>query len=112
MEIHLFLGPFPRFQAQFFESVKKAEFQLSFGALNLNEEQKSIILQAKNFPRRLQIHRYAEFSHNVDWNMMAIISLKMRNPEFEIFIDSGFSDVNHWLTCMTMQHLKRLSTKL
>ena len=50
----------------------------------------SLILQTKNFPRRLLIHRYGEFSQNVDWKMMAIISRKMRNPGFEIFTESGF----------------------
>ena len=48
-------------------------------------------------PRRLLIHRYVEFSQNVDSKMMAIISLKLRSPEFEIFIESGFSDGNHCL---------------
>ena len=57
----------------------------------------SIILQTKKFPRQLLIHRYLEFSQNVDWNMMAIISLKRRNPGFELFIESGFSDGNHCL---------------
>ena len=56
----------------------------------MNEEQKSIILHTKNFPRRLLIHRYVEFSQNVDWKVMAIISLKMRNPGLEIFFESGF----------------------
>ena len=50
--------------------------------------------QTKNFPRRLLILRYVEFSQNVDWKMMVIISLKMRNPGFEIFIESGFSAGN------------------
>ena len=55
------------------------------------------MLQTKNFPTRLLMHRYVEFSQNVNWKMMAIISLKMRNPGFEIFIESGFSDGNHCL---------------
>ena len=63
----------------------------------MNEEQKSIILQTKNFPRRLLIHCYVEFSQNVDWKVIAMISLKMRNPGFEIFFRSGFSDGNHCL---------------
>ena len=63
----------------------------------MNEEQRSITLQTKNFPRQLLIHRYVEFSQNVDLNMMSIISLKMRNPGFEIFIESGFSDGSHCL---------------
>ena len=54
-------------------------------------------MQAKNLPRQLLIHRYVEFSQNVDWNMTSIISLKMKNPGFEIFIESGFSDGNHCL---------------
>ena len=62
----------------------------------MNEEQKSIILQTKNFPRRLLIHRYVEFSQNV-WKVMAIISLKMRSPGFEIFFESGFSDGKDFL---------------
>ena len=57
----------------------------------------SIILQTKNSPNRLLINRYVEFSQNVDWKMMAIISVKMRNPGFEIFIEYGFSDGNHCL---------------
>ena len=57
----------------------------------------SIILQTKNFTRRLLIHRYVEFSQNVDWKMMVIISVKMRNSGFEIFFESGFSDGNHCL---------------
>ena len=90
MEIHSFRGPFLRFPVHFVESAKKAEFQTSFGASTLNEEQRSITLQTKNFPTRLLIHRYVEFSQNVDWKMMAIISLKLRNPGFKIFIESGF----------------------
>ena len=54
-------------------------------------------MQTKNFPRRFLIYRYVEFSQNVDWKMMAIISLKRRNFGFEIFIESGFSDGNHCL---------------
>ena len=92
MEIHSFLEPLPHFPVHFLESLKKSEFQLCFGTWNLNEEQRSIILQTKNFPRRPLIHRYVEFSQNVDWKMMAIFSLKMRNSGFEIFIESGFSD--------------------
>ena len=49
------------------------------------------------FPRGLQIYRYVEFSQNVGWKMLAMISLKMRNLEFEIFFESGFSDGNHCL---------------
>ena len=63
----------------------------------MNEEQGSIIFQTKIFPRRLLIHRYVEFSQNDDWKMMVIISLKTRNPEFEIFFESGFSDGNNCL---------------
>ena len=54
-------------------------------------------MQTRNLPRRLLIHRYVEFSQNVDWKMIVITSLKMRNPEFEIFFQSGFSDGNHCL---------------
>ena len=54
-------------------------------------------LQTKNFPRQLLVHRYVEFSQNVDWNTMAIISLKVRNPGFEIFVESDFSDGSHCL---------------
>ena len=54
----------------------------------------SIILQTKKFPIRLLIHRYVEFSQNVDLKMMPIISLKMRNHGFKIFIEAGFSDGN------------------
>ena len=97
MEIYSFLGPFPPFSVQFMESMKKFEFQICFGACNLNEKQRPIILQTKSLPRRLLIHRYVEFSQSVDWKMMAIISLKMRNPGLEIFIESSFSDGNHCL---------------
>ena len=64
----------------------------------MNEEQRSIILQTKNVLRRLLImQRYLEFSENVDWKMLVIILLEMRNSEFEIFFESGFSDRNHCL---------------
>ena len=56
----------------------------------MNEEFKSLILQAKNVPSRLLMHRYVEFSLNVNWQMMVIISFKMRNPGLKIFIKSGF----------------------
>ena len=58
MEIHSFLRPFFHFPVQALESVKKAEFRICFGALYLNEEQRSIILQTKT----------VEFSQNVDGN--------------------------------------------
>ena len=90
-------GTIPSLSSPFLEKCEKAEFQICFGERNLNEEQRSIILQAKNFPRQSQIHRYVEFSQNVDWKMMAIISLKMRNPGFEIFFESGFSKGIHCL---------------
>ena len=57
----------------------------------------SIILRTKNSPKRLHIHSYVEFSRSVDWKMMAIISLKMKNLGFEIFLESGFLDGNHCL---------------
>ena len=63
----------------------------------MNEEQRSVILQTKNFPRKLLIYHYVKFSQNVDWNMMSIISLKMRNPGFEVFIESGLLDGSHCL---------------
>ena len=63
----------------------------------MNEEHWANILQTKHFPRRLLILRNVEISQNVDWKMMAIISLKMRNPGFEIFIESGFSGGIHCL---------------
>ena len=84
-------------KVNFLESLKKSEFQINSDAWSLNEEQWSIILQTKNFPRRLLIHRYVEFSQNVDWKMIVIISLKMRNPGFENFFESGFSYGNHCL---------------
>ena len=74
---------------------KKNEFQSCFGAGNLNKEHISIILQTKDSPRQLQIRPCFEFSQDVDWKMMAIISLTVRNPGFEIFFDSGFSYGNH-----------------
>ena len=95
MEIYSFLGSFPRFPVHFLESVTKPEFKLCFGARNLNEEFRSLILQTKNFPRRLPLHRYVEFSQNVNWKMMVIISLKMGNLGFKIVIESCFSDGNH-----------------
>ena len=79
----------PSFSSQ---DVKKSEFQISVVARNLNEEQRSIILLTTNFPRprRLQIHRYVEFSQNVGWKMLAMISLKMRNLRFEISLNLVF----------------------
>ena len=58
----------------------------------MNEEPRSIILQTKQFPQttRLLIHRYVEFSQNVGWKVMVIISLKIRNLGFESFPESGF----------------------
>ena len=67
-----------------------ADFQICFGARNLNEERRSIILQRKHFPTRLQIHSCVEFSQNVDQRMLAIISLKVRNPGIEVMSGSGF----------------------
>ena len=55
----------------------------------MNEEQKPMILQTKKVPKRLLTHRNVMISQNVDWEIMAIISLKMRNPGFKIFIESG-----------------------
>ena len=55
------------------------------------------MLQIRIFPRQLQIHCYGEFSQNVEWKMMVIISLKLRKPGFKIFFESGFSDGNHCL---------------
>ena len=83
MEIHSFLGPFPRFPVHFLENVKNAEFQLCFGASNLNEEQ-------KNFPRCLLIHRHVELSQNVNWKAMTTISLTIRNPGFEFSLNLVF----------------------
>ena len=51
----------------------------------------------KNFPKQLLIHRYVEFSKNVDWNMMSIISLKMNKSRIRNFIESDFSDGNNCL---------------
>ena len=56
----------------------------------MNEEQRSINLQTRNFPTQPLIHRYVDFSQNVDWNIMSIIPLKMRNHGLEIYIESGF----------------------
>ena len=95
MEFHSILGLFPRLPVHVLEDVTKTEFQICFVARNLNEEHRSITLQTKNFPRRLQIHRYIECSQNIGWKMVATISLKMKNLGFEIFFESGFSDGNH-----------------
>ena len=43
------------------------------------------------------MYRNVEISQDVDWKMMANILLKMRNPGFEIFFESGFSVGNHCL---------------
>ena len=62
----------------------KAEFQIFFGARDLNEQQRS----NKKSPKTtllLAIHRYVEFSQNVDWKTMAIILLKMKIPGFKKF---------------------------
>ena len=80
MEVHSFLGLLSRSRFDLLKDVKKAEFKICFGERNLNEEQRSTILQTNKFPRQTQIHRYAEFSQNIDWIMMLIIYLKMRNP--------------------------------
>ena len=80
MEFRLDLGQSPRFPVAVLEDVEKDEFQVCSRARNLNEEQRSIILQTKHFPTRLQIHCYVEFLPNVDWKIMAITALKMRNP--------------------------------
>ena len=75
--------------------MKKFEFQTYCGERNLNEEQRLIILETKNFPGGLQINRYVEFSQK-DWQeMMEIISHKMRNLEFQIFFESMSSDGYH-----------------
>ena len=88
----------PSFPVDVLEDVKKAEFQIWFVARNLQEEHMSIILQTKNCPRGLQVHRYVEFSQNIGWEMMEMISLKMRNLGFEIFFEAGFSDGNDHAT--------------
>ena len=93
MEIHSFLAPLPRFPVHILESVTKPEFKLCFGAWNLNEEFRSLFLQITDFPRRLLMHRYVEFSQNVNWKMMVIISPEMRNPGCKIFIEFGFQMV-------------------
>ena len=62
MEVHSFLGLFLHFPVDNLEDVKRTEFQIYFGARNLNEEQMPMILQTKYFLGRLQIHYYAEFS--------------------------------------------------
>ena len=36
-----------------------------------------------------------KFSQNIDWKIIAIISLQMRNLGFKIFLKSGFLDGNH-----------------
>ena len=56
----------------------------------MNEEQRSIILQTKNCPGQLLIHRNFEISQNVDEKMMAVIPVKMRNPGFEISLNLVF----------------------
>ena len=48
-------------------------------------------MQTKYFARQLLIHHNVDISQNVNWRVMVIISLKMRNPECESFFESGFS---------------------
>ena len=36
----------------------------------------------------------SSFYNNVGWKMVAMISLKMKNLEFEILFESGFSEDN------------------
>ena len=89
MKIHSFLGLFPHFSVDVLEDMKKAEFLICFGARNLNEKQRSIISIQKNFPNEFKSVAMLS-SQNVDWKMMAIISVKMRHPGFEIFFESSF----------------------
>ena len=104
-EFHIFLGLFPRFPVDDLEDETKTEFQICVVARNLNEEQRSNILQGKNFPTRLQIHGFATLSFlkmlakkwRLGWKMVAMTSLKMRNLGFESFFEYDFSDSNHCL---------------
>ena len=52
MEIGSFRRKFPPFPVDVLEDVKKVEFQICFGAQNLDKEQMSVILGQK-FPKRL-----------------------------------------------------------
>ena len=97
IEIHSLLELLPGCPVDVLEDVKRSEFQVCFVERNVNEEQGQSFCKQKISPRRLQIHRYIEFSHNVGWKMMAMISLKMRNLGFEIFFESGFPEINHCL---------------
>ena len=90
MEIHLFLGEFPRSQFNVLQDEQKDEFQICCGERNLNEKQRSVILERKTFPIQTQINRYVEVLQNAKWKMTAIISLKVRNLGFKIFFESGF----------------------
>ena len=85
-----FSDDFHRFPVDVMEDMAKAEFRICFGVQNLNEEQRSIILHTNNSSRRIRFHRYIEPSQNVDWKIMAIISLQMRNPGYKLFFESGF----------------------
>ena len=95
-----------------FGRCEKTEFEVCLSARNLNVERKSIILQSKNFLRRLPIHRFVEFSRNIGCNMVETISLKMRNLGFELFFESGFRLVIIILNDHATSQKLSISTKL
>ena len=84
----------PSLSSPFSGSVKRTEFQICFVACNLNDV---IDFVNKKFLEKTSSPSQCRDSQNVDWKMMAIISLNMRNPGFEISIESGFSDGSHCL---------------
>ena len=61
MDIHSFLGLFPRFHVSALEDVKRVEFQICFRALNLNEEQRSITCKQKVPPPQTTFAQSEEF---------------------------------------------------
>ena len=84
------------FSSRYFGICGKAEFLICLAARMRNRDQSFL---NKDLSRRLQIYDYIDFSQNVDWKMVSIISPKMRDLGFEIFFENAFSD----LLRMTMQ---------
>ena len=55
----------------------------------MNEEPRSVILQTKNPPVDFKSIATLSFHKMLTWQMMAIISLKMRNPHISLNLFFG-----------------------
>ena len=75
----------PSFSSRYARRCEQSWIQICFGARNLNEEQRTITLQTKNFLRRLQIHGYLELSQNFGWKWWRLFHSKWG------ILDSKFS---------------------